>query len=198
MNFLAHARLSFNHPSIVTGNMISDFVKGRHQYDYPDAIHKGILLHRAIDNFTDTHAATRQLKEIFRPQYRLYAGTFADVVYDHFLANDTTEFPGSNELKKFAAGTYQVLEDNFEVLPAGFKRMLPYMKQQDWFYMYSTRQGIQNSFNGLVRRSRYLLESDGAFELFNRHYPTMQSLYSIFYPDVKKFAAHHLEELLNA
>ena len=72
--------------------MISDFVKGRKKYDYPQEIQHGILLHREIDNFTDTHPATKTAKEIFRPAYRLYAGSFIDVVYDHFLALDENEF----------------------------------------------------------------------------------------------------------
>ena len=73
MNFLAHAHLSFNHPQILVGNLISDFVKGKKQYEYTAAIHKGIQLHRAIDNFTDTHEATQKIKFFFRPQYRLYS-----------------------------------------------------------------------------------------------------------------------------
>ncbi|MFY7899136.1 MAG: ACP phosphodiesterase, partial [Chitinophagaceae bacterium] len=32
MNFLAHAYLSFQQPSLLIGNMISDFVKGKKQY----------------------------------------------------------------------------------------------------------------------------------------------------------------------
>ena len=88
MNYLAHAYLSFNDPEILTGNLISDFVKGKKKFDYPRGIQNGITLHRAIDNFTDTHETTRQAKEVFRPHYRLYAGAFVDVVYDHYLAND--------------------------------------------------------------------------------------------------------------
>ena len=65
--------------------MISDFVKGKKKFDYPAGIQKGIMLHRHIDNFTDTHEATREAKEIFRPHYRLYSGAFVDVVYDHCL-----------------------------------------------------------------------------------------------------------------
>ena len=100
MNFLAHAHLSFNHPQILVGNMISDFVKGKKQYEYDAAIHKGIQLHRAIDNFTDTHVATQNIKLFFRPQYRLYSGAFTDVVYDHFLANDTSEFLTNDDLNQ--------------------------------------------------------------------------------------------------
>ena len=44
MNYLAHACLSFEDPDILTGNMISDFVKGRKKSDYPERIRMGITL----------------------------------------------------------------------------------------------------------------------------------------------------------
>jgi len=198
MNYLAHAHLSFNEPGILVGNMISDFIKGKKQFEYPALIQKGIQLHRAIDNFTDTHAVTQQVKLFFRPQYRLYSGAFADVVYDHFLANDSTIFSTDEALKQFALSTYNILDNNFEVLPQNFQAILPYMKEYDWLYNYKNKWGIQKSFNGLVRRSRYLAESDIAFEIFNTHYETLDALYHEFYPDIKKFAAHHLQQLLNS
>lgn len=197
MNFLAHAHLSFQQSPIVVGNMISDFVKGKRQYDYPAAVQKGIRLHRAIDNFTDTHAATRQLKLIFQPQYRLYSGAFADVVYDHFLANDSNQFATADDLKKFAESTYHILETNIAILPQNFQAILPYMVRYDWLYHYKTKEGIEKSFAGLVKRSRYLTESATAFTVFNEHYTTMSKLYQQFYPDVKNFAAHQLQQLLN-
>ena len=76
--------------------MTSDFIKGRKKFDYPDNIQKGIMLHRAIDTFTDDHEATKEAKNIFRPAYRLYSGAFVDVVYDHFLATDENEFTEAN------------------------------------------------------------------------------------------------------
>ena len=198
MNFLAHAHLSFQQPQIVVGNMISDFVKGKLQFDYPDGVQKGIQLHRAIDNFTDTHAATRELKQFFRPQYRLYAGAFTDVAYDHFLANDSSEFLTDDDLKTFALSTYSILEANVEILPLNFQQVLPYMTKYDWLYNYKSRQGIEKSFEGLVRRSSYLTESTIAFEIFNEHYDSMNLLYHEFYPAIKTFAAHQLQQLLNA
>src|SRR6476661_6521196 len=101
MNYLAHATLSFENDDILTGNMISDFVKGNKKILYPLAIQKGIMLHRMIDEFTDTHFATKQAKTYFRKTAGHYAGVFVDVVYDHFLANDHTQFPGK-QLETFA------------------------------------------------------------------------------------------------
>ena len=198
MNYLAHAHLSFNQPEILVGNMISDFVKGKKQFDYPDTIHKGIKLHRAIDNFTDTHAATQQLNLFFKPQYRLYAGAFTDVVYDHFLANDELEFLNDADLNRFAAATYQILETNFTVLPEVFQKMFPYMKEYNWLYNYRYKWGIEKSFAGLAKRARYLPESVIAFELFNKHYDAMRLIYRQFFPSLKKFAAHQMQQLLNA
>ena len=46
MNYLAHAYLSFDDAEILTGNIISDFVKGKKKFDYPSRIQAGIKLHR--------------------------------------------------------------------------------------------------------------------------------------------------------
>lgn len=198
MNYLAHAYLSFNEPEILVGNMISDFIKGKKQFDYPAIVQKGIHLHRAIDNFTDTHEATQQLKSFFRPQYRLYSGAFGDVVYDHFLANDPNEFASENSLKEFTSRSYQVLELNHTLLPPIFQQMFPYMKEHDWLYNYRYTRGIQKSFAGLVRRAAYLHESEIAFDIFNRHYNEMNACYTEFFPSLKNFTVHHLRQLLNA
>ncbi len=197
MNYLAHAHLSFNQPPVLVGNMINDFVKGKKQFDYPDAIRKGILLHRAIDNFTDTHESTQQIKLFFKPQYRLYAGAFTDVVYDHFLANDVTEFATDEDLKHFTASVYKTLKTNLLLLPQAFQAILPNMIKHNWLYNYKSKWGIAKSFEGLVKRSRYLTESFIAYELLNQHYEAMNSCYKAFYPDLKKFAADQLQQLLN-
>ncbi len=195
MNYLAHAYLSFRKPHILVGNMISDYIKGKKQFEYPVSIQKGIRLHRAIDQFTDTHGATQQIKTFFRPQYRLYSGAFADVVYDHFLANDKVEFGSATELKQFAEDTYKVLEANAGFFPDPFQKMFPYMKEYDWLYNYRHKWAIEKSFNGLVRRAAYLTESKIAFDLFNEHYDTMQMCYGEFFPSLKKYTEHQLPEL---
>jgi len=104
--------------------MISDFVKGKKKFDYPIAIQKGIALHRAIDTFTDSHEATKEAKEVFRPAYRLYSGAFVDVVYDYFLAIDESEFSESS-LFVFSGKTYDLLENNHHWLHERFANLFP-------------------------------------------------------------------------
>ena len=195
MNYLAHAYLSFGNTDLLVGNMISDFVKGKKKYDYPLPVQHGINLHRAIDEFTDAHPATKKAIEYFRADYRLYSGAFIDVVYDHFLARDTNEFKTGEALLDFSLRTYQTLEDNFSLLPSRFQNILPHMQQHNWLYNYQYPEGIQRSFGGLVYRAAYIYEWDTAFTLFTQHYEKLKECYAIFFPSVKKFASLYVSDL---
>lgn len=192
MNYLAHAYLSFNNEQILLGNMCSDFIKGKKKFDYAIDIQKGIALHRAIDTFTDAHATTAEAKQFFKPAVGLYAGAFVDVVYDHFLAIDTKEFYDSVALEKFSLYTYTILQQHIEVLPLKFQNLFPYMQKQNWLYNYQFTWGIERSFEGLVRRAKYLSSWHEAFEAFNKHYKSLHTCYNIFFPEVKNFAARQL------
>lgn len=193
MNYLAHAYLSFNKPGILVGNMISDFVKGRKKYDYPDMIQQGISLHREIDSFTDSHWTTKEAKDIFRPAYRLYSGAIVDVVYDHFLALDKNEFTDES-LMSFTINTYNLLDQHTYHLPEKFAAMYPYMKAHNWLYHYKYRDGIQKSLGGVVRRAKYLTESDSAYQLFNDHYEKLKRLYQQFFPGLRSMAINFLKQ----
>jgi len=195
MNYLAHAYLSFNDEQILVGNMVSDFVKGKKKFDYAEAIQKGITLHRAIDTFTDSHEATKIAKEVFRPCYRLYSGAFVDVAYDHFLATDLNEF-NEESLQEFSENVYRILDRHMSNFPERFARMFPYMKSQNWLFNYRTRWGTESSFGGVVRRARYLEESDTAASLFEEHYDVLNQCYRAFFPDIKSFAYRLYEEII--
>lgn len=194
MNYLAHAYLSFGKQGILVGNMISDFVKGKKKFEYRQEIQQGIALHRAIDTFTDTHSATKEAKEIFRPGYRLYAGAIMDIIYDHFLALDENEFT-EESLRTFAQNTYSTLDLFSEHLPENFSMMFPYMKMHDWLYNYRHTVGIQKSLAGLARRARYLEESDTAYTLFLNHYAELKKLYQLFFPELKSMARNFIKQL---
>ncbi|HLG39214.1 MAG TPA: ACP phosphodiesterase [Chitinophagaceae bacterium] len=174
--------------------MISDFVKGKKKFDYPAGIQKGISLHRSIDTFTDNHAATREAKRIFRPDYRLYSGAFVDVVYDHFLAADDNEF-SEESLFHFSHQVYSILNEYRQGLPERFAAMLPYMQSQNWLFHYRTIAGAEKSLGGVVRRAAYLSESNTAFNLFRQHYQPLQLCYRQFWKDVKSFAGEQFNVL---
>ena len=195
VNYLAHAYLSFRIPDIAVGNLNSDFVKGKRKLDYPPSIQTGIALHRAIDTFTDGHPATRQAKSYFRPDYGLYSGPLTDVAYDHFLANDPLEFPSSADLTAFASLTYEQLAGRAALLPDRFRRLFPYMREQNWLFGYRLKEGIFASFAGLARRAAYMPGPEQACRLFELHYQGIKECYTSFFPELKEFASNTLREL---
>jgi acyl carrier protein phosphodiesterase len=194
LNYLAHAYLSFGDPEILVGNLISDFIKGKKKYDYPAGIQQGIALHRAIDTYTDEHPVTREAKEVLRPVYRLYSGALVDVLYDHFLATDVKEFT-KDSLFDFSQQVYVTLDRHIHWLPERFAGMLPYMKTQNWLFNYHTLLGTQKSLEGVVRRARYLSESNSAYQLFEQHYQLFGDCYRQFWKDLQPFARQQYEIL---
>ena len=192
MNFLAHAFLSFNRPEILVGNMISDFVKGKEKYDYPDAILMGINLHRTIDAFTDSHPATKAAAKLLKPAAGPYAGAFVDIVYDHFLANDYLQFINENALQDFASNTYFTLTPFVPLMPEKFAAMFPYMQSQNWLFNYRLKSGTESSFGGLVRRAKYIEDSKETYRLFEEKYESLHECYQAFFPDVKAFTLEKL------
>ena len=60
MNFLAHIYLSGDNDLITIGNFMADGIKGKRYLKFPPDIQKGIILHRAIDTFTDAHPIVKK------------------------------------------------------------------------------------------------------------------------------------------
>lgn len=195
MNFLAHAVLSFEDDDILTGNMISDFVKGKSKFTYPLSVQNGITLHRMIDEFTDNHPATQEAKSFFRPSYRLYSGPIMDIIYDHFLANDPKEFNNGHSLNTFAKKTYRCLDRKKDLLPVVFATVFQFMKSENWLAGYRMVTAIQKSLDGLARRATYLHSAAGAYKLFLENYTALQYCYEHFFPEVKEYARQSLSNL---
>jgi acyl carrier protein phosphodiesterase len=194
MNYLAHAYLSFNQPDILAGNMMSDFVKGKSKYSFSVGIQQGITLHRAIDEYTDSHPATKAARKFFQEPYGLYSAVFMDIVYDHFLACDKNEFADAS-LLEFSKNTYKILDTYKDVFPLKFGLIYPYMKQYNWLYNYKNSAGVQRSFEGIAHRALYISESSTAFRLFEENYGELQKYYTAFFPSLKKFAFGTLQSL---
>lgn len=173
--------------------MIADFVKGKQIYSYDERVQQGIRLHRALDEFTDGHPATRQAKAVFQADCGPYGPVFMDVVYDHFLANDPEHF-SLPSLASFSASTYNILAAHQEQLPPDFQRVFAYMRSGDWLYNYHKRDAIFQSFSGIVRRAKYFSKpATVPFGVFETHYETLALCYRQFFPDALDYMKSRYE-----
>lgn len=187
MNYLAHAYLSFNDQSLTVGNMIADYVKGKQWQEYDPGIQQGIQLHRAIDTFTDTHPVTLAAREYFQPSCGRYSAVFIDIVYDHFLATDTTIFTDAS-LAAFTKQIYNTIASHHDILPPVFQQVFRYMRQHDWLYNYQFMDGIYKSFSGIVHRAKFLeATADAPYGVLEKHYEELAAHYRTFFPELVAF-----------
>ena len=79
--------------------------------------------------------------------------------------------------------------------PLPFQRMFPYMRQQNWLVNYQFKEGIKNAFGGLVRRAKYLYESDIGYRIFEENYVELKNCYEEFFPELKDFSLNKYRQL---
>lgn len=142
MNFLAHIYLSGDNDLIKIGNFMADGIHGKNFDIFPKDIQKGIILHRAIDTFTDAHPIFRQSTKRLHPNYHHYSGIIVDIFYDHFLAKNWNIY-SDEKLDSFTQHFYQSLTDNYDVLTLKTQKLLPTLMAQNWLLTYQTIEGIE-------------------------------------------------------
>jgi acyl carrier protein phosphodiesterase len=191
MNFLAHIFLSGNNLEIMVGNFIGDFVKGAQMDDYPDNIRSGIILHREIDHFTDTHPIVLKSKERLRPEFRHYSPVIVDVFYDHYLAKDWEQFSDIT-LEEYTHEFYNKIGQFKEVLPDSANHMLTYMKRDNWLYNYRLTEGIHRALSGMARRTPYNSKMEQAAKFLEQDYDAYATEFHNFFPELRIHSEHFL------
>lgn len=187
MNYLAHALLANESAATLVGGLMGDFVKGRILPELPGEIRRGILDHRNIDRFTDTHVSVLASKRLVSPLRRRFAGIMVDVFFDHFLARHWERF-ADRPLQDFTAHVYATLYRHWHLLPDRLQRILPVMAGEDWLASYWDIDAIHASINGIssrrLRRHNSLLH--GAVEL-ERNYSEFEAYFLAFFPELIEF-----------
>ncbi|NMM49358.1 acyl carrier protein phosphodiesterase [Marinigracilibium pacificum] len=191
MNFLAHLYLSGNNQGIKVGNFIGDFVKGADIFNYPRSIQDGIRLHRAIDEYTDSHEVVLESKKRLRARHSHFSPVIVDIFYDHFLASLWNDYH-DDELISFAHNSYKLLENHEEFLPSKTKHMLPYMVEQDWLTSYAEIEGIRRVMHGMSRRSSFSNKIDSSVDDLLKDYELYKTEFQLFFPDLIDFTKKYM------
>lgn len=186
MNFLAHTYLSGCNEEIIVGNFMGDYVKGKNYLLFPELIKKGILIHRDIDTFTDTHSITRQSKQRIAAKYHKYAGIIIDIFYDHFLASLWDEFSNLS-LNEFVSRTYDLLKRNYKLLPEAIKRWFPTFLENNWMMAYTTVDGIELVLDRMAANTSLPNHAAYAVEVLSVEYESFKKDFLEFFPLIIQF-----------
>ena len=183
MNFLAHIYLSGNNDSLKIGNFIADSIRGNKYLNFPKEIQQGIILHRHIDTFTDTHIIVKKSKKRLYSKYGHYSSVIVDILYDHFLAKNWLQY-SSTPLDKYVADFYSLLDDNFEILPTPVKQLYPYMVKDNWLLSYATIEGISKVLDGMNRRTKNKSKMNLAVEELKLFYDDFENEFTYFFNEL--------------
>ncbi|MAP80933.1 MAG: ACP phosphodiesterase [Aequorivita sp.] len=194
MNFLAHIYLSGDDEDIIIGNFIADGIKGKRYQKFPPAIAKGILLHRAIDTFTDSHPIVHQSTARLHKNYGHYSGVIVDILYDHFLAKNWSTY-SVVPLDEYVENFYKLLRKNFTILPARIQRMMPYMIADNWLLSYATVEGIGKILTQMNVRTKGVSKMNLAVEELVTYYDDFEKEFTLFFEELRAHSVQKLSEL---
>ncbi len=192
MNYLAHLYLSGDSPGVLIGNFIGDHVKGRRFTRYHGDYQTGILLHRHIDAFTDSHPVFKESAKNFKEGYGRYAGVVTDVIYDHFLAAYWDHYSNVT-LTEFVKNTHRIFIRNYFRLPSAVKQFLPFLIKSRRLESYKNISGIERALRIISSNSSLPAETDFAIQNLQRYYHTLHDQFSVFMPDIIASCSKFLE-----
>lgn len=194
MNYLAHIYLSGNDNELKIGNFIADSVKGKQYLHFPLKIQKGIILHRAIDTYTDSHPTVRKSINRLFANYRHYSAVIVDIYYDHFLAANWKDY-SNIPLDVYVEDFYTLLNANLEILPKRVKQFLPYMIDANWLLSYADIEGIGKILWQMNHRTGNRSNMDLAVKDLQTDYSFFEEEFRTFFKDLKSFTQGHLHKL---
>ncbi|MFI8379565.1 ACP phosphodiesterase [Leeuwenhoekiella sp. NPDC079379] len=194
MNYLAHIYLSGDDTLVTLGNFMADGIKGKQYKEFLPQLQKGILLHRGIDTFTDSHPIVKQSTKRLHSKYSHYSGVIVDILYDHFLAKNWRIY-SDEPLAAYIEEFYDSLDENYELLTPGIQRMIPHMIADNWLLSYSEISGIGTVLYNMNRRTRNISGMDRAVEDLQLHYHDFENEFTRFFEELRHFCQLKREEL---
>jgi acyl carrier protein phosphodiesterase len=181
MNYLAHIYLSGNDKLLMVGNLIGDTVKGRKYEGLQPIIRKGVLMHRAIDDFTDRHPVNAKIRKLLHPEFGKYAGVYLDMYYDHFLAAGWADF-SEIPLVKFCTKFYFDALFKHKYLPFRIKVLLYMFIVGNRLKNYANLDSLEESLEYMHKHSNLPRTGKDAVECLIDNYDVLKSAFYEFFP----------------
>ncbi|SDX24793.1 Acyl carrier protein phosphodiesterase [Lutibacter oricola] len=196
MNFLAHLYLSKSNKNVLIGNFISDAIKGKSYKTYPKEIQVGIILHRHIDSFTDTHPTVKKSMRRLHSRYRHFNGVIIDIIYDHYLAKNWSKY-SEIPLEIYAENVYSFLNKNIDSFPEELQKMLPFMIEYNWLVNYASLEGMETVLKGMNRKTKGISQMDLAINDLKENYKEFEEDFTSYFQELIDFCDKKTTELMS-
>jgi acyl carrier protein phosphodiesterase len=195
VNHLAHALLAGDEGGVLLGSLLGDFWRGAPDPAWPAGVRPGVLLHRNIDVYTDSHPVVTAARALFDPPWRRYAGILIDVYFDHVLARDWQR-NGRESLDAFSARIATLLDAHRAWLPGDLNRFAGYFRAHGLFAAYARREVIEQVLAGIGTRLRHANTLRRAGPALWARAAELDAAFERFFPDLVQFARMRRRDLL--
>ncbi len=187
MNYLGHIFFSNNDFELAKANLFGDYVRGKDLSEYSPLVQKGILLHRQIDNYIDHHPIiTEELLPILRPKLPKVAPIAIDLIFDHLLAKNWTDFH-SIPLTEFLENFYGSIRHNEIEFNLTFLQQLGRMEKYRWMNVYSSAEGLETLSYGVSRKLNFNNDLPNTPLVFNEHKEAITELFYAFMKEAQNY-----------
>ena len=187
MNYLAHLFLAGHSAESLIGNLAGDFVKGRLGDQFPPGIRDGIMLHRRVDAFTDTHPAVAAFRRVLIPDHGHYSRVISDVFFDHFLATSWSRY-SEESLEAFLDRVWATIDPHVDELPGRLRFIYPRMRREGWLLSYREARGIHIALTNLSHRLSRRPQLETATHHLTDSRAELERCFHQFFPAVVAFA----------
>lgn len=192
MNYLAHIYLSGKSRQMQIGGFIADFVKGNKSNTYQPEIWDGIVLHRKIDSFTDSHPIVREMIDNMRPEFGRYAAIVLDMYFDYLLATNFYRY--SNQSLwcfsvQFSANTLLY----YFSLPKKVRGFIFHFILSNRLYKYSKIAGLKESLYIMSVYKIESLEPEKCINYLLKNNAELENNFLMFFDELIQFTQNELK-----
>jgi acyl carrier protein phosphodiesterase len=186
MNHFAHLVLSRPTIESAVGNLLGDFARGVDAQSLSAPVRAGLLNHRAVDRFTDSHPLVRDMKRGFSRKRRRFAGIALDIYFDHLLLEHWQRFDGRAR-EDVIAEFYQRMQAGQSLMPgADMRRVTLRMIEYDWFGSYRDLDAVAESLDRVAGRIRFANDFGNAIEELQRNHDQIRDGFLKFFPQLQR------------
>ena len=194
MNHLAHAHLAGADDALLLGGLLGDFWRGAPDPAWPPGVRAGVVLHRKIDVYTDSHPDVAAARALFAPPLRRYAGILLDVYFDHALAANWRQH-APEPLAGLSARVADLLHANRDWLPERLNRFAGYFRHAGLFGAYAERSVIERVLGGISQRLKHDNPLASAGPALWQREAELGATFARFFPDLVAYANGKRKEL---
>lgn len=189
MNHFAHLVLAQPTVESTVGNLLGDFARGVDPQSLPPGVLAGLQNHRAVDRFTDAHPRVRELKHLFSPARRRFAGIALDIYFDHLLIQHW-QCLEQGDLEASIGRFYRRMDAGRTLMPGDrMRHVTRRMIEYDWFGSYRDLDAIAESLDRVAGRIRFANRFDNAIEELSANHAAIEAGFLAFYPELRRHVA---------